>query len=112
MMKKILMLSAAVLVFQALPAMAQEGQAGKGDRAEKMFSKQDLNGDGVLTEEEFLSKAREHFAMMDADKNGQVTREESQAAFEKMKAKWKERKEKMNKEGAAPPPPAQETPAE
>jgi Ca2+-binding EF-hand superfamily protein len=98
-MKKILMLSAAVLALQAIPALAQE-HGDKGARGAKMFEKQDTNGDGVITEEEFVARAKEHFTMMDGNKDGKVTKEESEAAFAKMREKMKEHRK--DKEGAAP----------
>lgn len=105
MVKKLLVLSAAVLVFQALPAMAEDGH-GKGDRGAKMFEKLDTDKDGVISEAEFLTKSKERFAEMDADKNGSVTPEEAKAAHEKMREKWKEHKAK--KDGDAPPAPPAE----
>jgi Ca2+-binding EF-hand superfamily protein len=110
MMKKILMLSAAVLVFQAVPALA-EGPHDKENRGAKMFEKQDANGDGVISEDEFLARAREHFATMDANKDGKVTKEESEAAFAKMREKMKEHREEMRKKhgGEEPPPPSEDS---
>lgn len=93
MMKKILMLGAAALMFQAVPALA-EGGPGDGHHKGKMFEKQDTNGDGVITEDEFLAKAKERFAMMDADSDGKITMEEGKAAHEKMREKMKEWKDK------------------
>ena len=104
MVKKILVLSAAALMFQAVPALAEPGH-DKGDRGAKMFEKLDADKDGVISEAEFLAKSKERFAEMDADKNGSVTQEEAKAAHEKMREKWKEHKAK--KGGDVPPPPAE-----
>lgn len=99
MVNKILVLSAAALMFQAVPAFADPGH--KGDHGAKMFEKLDTNKDGVISEEEFLNKSKERFAAMDADGNGSVTQEEAKAAHEKMREKRKEHKAK--KGGEAPP---------
>ena len=45
----------------------------------------DKNGDGVVTRQEWEDQTRERFARMDADKNGAVTREEMQAAFQALR---------------------------
>lgn len=105
-MKKLMMLSAAILAMQAIPALAADG-APKEHRGAKMFEKQDTNGDGIVTEEEFLARAKEHFTLMDGNKDGKITKEEAEAAHAKMREKFKEHREKM-KEGAAPEAPPAE----
>ena len=106
-MKKILMLTAAGLILQATPVLAEDHEGGhhKGDHKAKMFEKQDANGDGMISEAEFLDNAKKHFAEMDANGDGNVTKEEGKAAFEakreKMKEKrkaWKEKRDKMKEE--------------
>lgn len=98
-MKKLLVLSAAALVFQAIPAIAADGHE-KGDRGAKMFEKLDTDKNGTISEAEFLTKSKERFATMDANGDGAVTPEEAKAAHEKMREKWKEHKAK--KDGEAP----------
>lgn len=97
-MKKILMMTATILVFQATPVLAEdhEGEGPKGT----VFEKQDLDGDGKLSEEEFLAGSRERFKNMDQDGDGYVTLEEGRALREKMREQRKERRE-----GMPPPPP-------
>ena len=46
----------------------------------------DTDGDGNLTRAEFLARAEQRFATMDADKNGTVTRAERRAARQAMRA--------------------------
>ena len=89
-MKKILLLTAAILVFQATPVFADDHQGG--DKKGKMFEKHDTNGDGVISEAEFIAKAKAKFSEMDADGDGNITKEEGKKAHEAKRAK---RKEKM-----------------
>lgn len=99
-MKKLLLLSAAALVFQATPVLAEDA-AGKHKGG--MFEKGDTNGDGVITQEEFLETAKKKFAEMDADGDGSITQEEGKAAHEAKRAKWKEKREEMkSKRGERP----------
>lgn len=105
MVNKILILSAAALIFQTVPAMAESGHE-KGDRGAKMFEKLDADKDGVISEAEFLAKSKERFAAMDGNSDGKVTQEEAKAAHEKMREKWKDHKGKKG-DGAPPPPPAE-----
>jgi Ca2+-binding EF-hand superfamily protein len=95
-MKKILMLTAAALVLQATPVLA--GDYKDSDHKGKMFEKQDTNGDGVITESEFLESAKERFKSMDLNGDGSVTKEEGREAMEAKRKKWKEkREERMEK---------------
>lgn len=96
-MKKLLILGAAVLAFQATPALAEHHEGGKGHK-EKMVSVKDTNGDGVVSKAEFLAHAEKKFATMDVNNDGSISKEEGREAKkskrEEMKEKRKERKEK------------------
>ncbi len=118
-MKKLLLLSAAFLALQAVPVMAQDADApppvkegkhagpdGKG-RGEMFFSKNDTNGDGVISEDEFLANAKKHFDEGDTDKDGKLTKEEAKAQHEKMRAKMKEKREEMKEKRKAVEKPAE-----
>jgi Ca2+-binding EF-hand superfamily protein len=97
-MKKILMFTTAALVLSAPAVMAKDG--GGSHHKGRMFEKLDLNGDGVVTREEFNKAHEERFNKMDADSDGKVTKEEAQKAAEEWHAKMKEhRKERMDKRG-------------
>lgn len=107
-MKKLLMLTGALLALQAIPAMAQDEGAApppkgermmhKGDgRGEKMFEQKDTNKDGVISEAEFMDGAKKRFAEVDADHDGKITKEEAKAHHESMREKWKEKREAFKK---------------
>lgn len=88
-MKKLMILSAAILAISSAPVLADNhGEGKKGG----MFEKHDTNGDGVISKAEFLSHAEERFSKMDADGNGEVTKEEGKAAHKDKRDKMKERK--------------------
>ena len=101
-MKKLLILSAAVLAFGATPVLA-EGH-GEGEKGGK-FQKHDLNGDGVVSKDEFLSHAQERFENVDTDGSGDISQEEAKAAHqakrEKMQERVQERREKRQERKAA-----------
>lgn len=102
-MKKLMMLSAAILALQAVPALAEQGappKDGKRGGPEKFFEMQDLDKDGTISEAEFLENAKSRFAKMDADKDGKLTREELSAHHEAKKKKFKERHGEKLKEKA------------
>ncbi|PZQ45439.1 MAG: hypothetical protein DI551_07385 [Micavibrio aeruginosavorus] len=106
-MKKILMLGAAILTLQALPALAQDGappEGGKGGhRGERMFEMQDTNKDGVVSKDEFQAFSTKKFDELDANKDGNITKEEGKAHHDAMKAKWKEMRGKRGDKPAPPP---------
>lgn len=103
-MKKILLLGAAVLTLNAIPALAEEG--GKkhqgGMKMEKMFADQDTNSDGKVSKDEFVAHATKRFEEMDANKDGGVTKEEIKAHFDAKRAEWKAKKEAAAKPADAP----------
>ncbi len=68
-----------------------------GDKAGKMFEKHDINGDGVISKDEFMKGAEERFAKMDTDGNGEVSKDEAKAHHEAMKEKWKKMKDRKDK---------------
>jgi hypothetical protein len=66
---------AAVLAAVSAPALA-------ASHARDTFIKeQDLNGDGVVTKEEFAAGREKQFAAIDADKNGVLSKEEYVGEF-------------------------------
>ncbi|MEZ5814187.1 MAG: hypothetical protein R3E13_05610 [Alphaproteobacteria bacterium] len=107
MMKKLLAFTAVALVISMSPALADH-HGGAGHHKGKMFEKHDLNGDGVISKEEFLSHAEDKFGKMDADGNGEISKDEAEAAHAKMKEKWKERREKDTEDGGSASEPSEE----
>lgn len=110
-MKKYLVLSALTLGAIALPLAAgyaddhKDGHDGKkGHRYEKMFEKQDIDGNGEVSKAEFIKGAEDRFAKMDLNGDGVVTKEEAKENMEKMRKKWKEHKGKKGEHDDTPPP--------
>lgn len=70
------------LVGMALAMPASYGQGPGGERGPPPFSKLDLNGDGVMTLEEFKSHVIPHgdhaevFVIIDTDADGVITEQE------------------------------------
>ena len=56
-----------------------------------MIEEIDQNADGIISEDEFISRSRERFLSLDADGDGQVNKEEVQKHRESMRSKMKER---------------------
>ena len=101
-MKKLLMMSVVTLAFSVAPALAEPHggpRDGSGDgKGGAMFQKHDTNGDGFVSQEEFLDHAKQRFDDMDGDGDGKISKEEAQAHHAEMKEKWKEkREERMEK---------------
>lgn len=109
-MKKLMMLSAAILALQAIPAIAQEAAApvkdGKphheGKGPDRYFEKLDTDKDGKISKAESVAAAEKRFNETDTNKDGFVTKEESKAHHDAMKAKWKEKRGEHKGDTKAP----------
>ena len=101
-------MTAAVLALQAIPALAEEGskpEAGKKPPMENpMFAEQDTDKNGSVSEAEFLAFGKKKFSEIDADGNGEITKEEAKKHHEARREKFKEMREKMKdrREGGKP----------
>ena len=74
--------------------------ADGGKRAQKMFDRLDVNGDGRITQEEAQGLRDQRFARMDANGDGRVTLSEMQDAGRKRRAeRMAKRFEKMDANG-------------
>lgn len=96
-MKKLLFLAAVAMLLQVTPVLADDHEGGKEHKGKKgeMFSKHDLDGDGRISESEYLDQAKKRFDSKDKDGDGYITQEESKKDREAMKEKWKEKRGKM-----------------
>ena len=109
-MKKIMMLGAAILALQALPALAQDGGPAPEGKPPmhhgpgKFFDKLDADKDGSVTEQEFLDVHKKKFAEMDANKDGKITKDEMESRRAAMKKRWEERKAEIEAKRAAEKP--------
>lgn len=83
------------------------GPEGPGKGGGMMMLKMaDANKDGAVSRDEFMTMAGQHFDKMDANHDGQLTKEERKAAHDKMK-KGKGGKRGEHGGHEMPPPPAQ-----
>jgi hypothetical protein len=86
-MKKII-LSGALAMLMAAPALAQDGAPPPADGKGRLAAI-DTNGDGKVEKSEFLAKAQERaekmFAKLDANGDGVITPDEFKAMHDKMK---------------------------
>lgn len=88
--KTMLATAMAALLTMGLTAAVPANAANPGQgRGAKMFDRHDANGDGKITQEEFMARCANRFTMMDLDGNGEVTQQEAREAFDKMRANRK-----------------------
>ena len=115
-MKKILVLSAAILALQAMPVLAEEGgpkpDGNHGKGMDRMFEMQDTNKDGAVSEDEYLAFGKARFAETDANKDGKITKEEIKAHRDAMREKYKAMKKEQEANKPAADKPAETPPAE
>lgn len=93
-MRKLLVLTAAVLIAQATPVLA-DGHKGEGHGKGKkgqMFEKYDTNGDSVISQAEYMAKAQAKFSEKDTNGDGSISKEEAKAAHKAKREKMKEKR--------------------
>lgn len=78
-MRKILLVAVGAAALAASACGFAQAQNGSGDNARHGIFQSDANSDGVLTRAEFDAGRAATFARLDADRNGQLTREEMRA---------------------------------
>lgn len=93
-MKKLLLLAAFGVAISSIPAMAGHHEE-MGDKKHKMFEKHDTNGDGMISMDEYMAKAKAKFAEKDTNGDGMISKEEAKEYKEEKREKWKEKRENM-----------------
>lgn len=108
-MKKLMMLTAAALMVQAVPSIAQDGgkEHKRGKFVEHMVQKMDTDKDGAISEAEFQASSKTRFDAMDANKDGKLTQEEIKAHHEAKRAEWKAKKAQRKAEKPVEAPAAE-----
>jgi hypothetical protein len=91
-MKKLMILTTALVIFGAAPVLADHHSEGGGKKG-KMFKELDANEDGEISKAEFQVKHDERFKAMDVDGNGSISQEEAKAHKKERKDKAKERRD-------------------
>ncbi len=92
-MKKLLLLTAAGLILQATPVLAEHHGDKHGGKKGQMFAKYDTNGDGAISEAEFLEKAKKKFAEKDTNGDGAISQDEAKAAHKEKRGARKEKRQ-------------------
>lgn len=100
-MKKLLMLTIAVFALSTPMALA-DNHDGKHKEKGDIFAKQDVDGNGIVTRDEFMKmheeRANAMFSKIDEDGNGEISKAESDSA----KARWKEKRQQRSDEYKQP----------
>lgn len=91
-MKKILLLSALVVGVFSVPAYADSHGDGEHKKG-RVFKKLDANEDGTISRAEFDAMHEKRFEAMDADGNGEISKEEAKSHREQRREKRQERRE-------------------
>ncbi|MDG2001891.1 MAG: EF-hand domain-containing protein [Novosphingobium sp.] len=69
----------------------RKGRRGGGRHGMKMMKMADTNNDGVVSQAEFAAAAGKRFDTIDANNDGQITKEERQAHRQERRGKWRNR---------------------
>jgi hypothetical protein len=88
----------ASLGLAATATLAGHHEGGEGHKGKKMMERVDTNADGVVSKAEFMAKHEEMFIKMDADANGELTKDEMKNGRKAMKEKMKERMKEKSAE--------------
>lgn len=92
--------SMALISLSAGAAFAGHHEGGMDGKSKKGYymKKMDTNEDGQISKDEFMAKYEKKFDKKDTNGDGFISKDEMKEAKKEMKKKWKEKKEKM-KEG-------------
>ena len=92
-MKNLILKTLLISSLTITPAMADEQNAGGVlEKMKKHFAKIDTDGSGTISKAEFLAKAEEKFSKIDSNGDGEITKEERKAARQHFMEKRKQRK--------------------
>lgn len=91
-MRKFLILSVVILSVLSIvtPSFAQTSIEGRSDHKAKVFENRDENGDGYISQDEFIQHAKVRFEKMDMDGDGKISKDEVHQSCEFMREKRKE----------------------
>jgi Ca2+-binding EF-hand superfamily protein len=93
-------LTAVSLLLVTSPAFADNHGDKRGHKMEEVMDKIDKNGDGIVTEQEFIEVHKEQFDTLDENGDGEVTEDELKSAHKRMKEKRHDKMfEKMDADG-------------
>lgn len=70
---------------------SMHAEHGKDTKMAKMWKKADADGNGTISEQEYLDAKKKSFAKMDADGNGELTQDEVKAHYQKKRDKHHKR---------------------
>ncbi len=76
------------------PAKMEARKAKKVEKSDERFAAADTDGDGKLSQAEFMTQHLEHFTKLDTDNDGNISAAEQAAAKAKMKerrGKWRDK---------------------
>lgn len=98
------LVAAIALTGSIAPSFAGQGKHNPERRAERMIKRLDTNGDSKVSLEEVKAQAADAFKAFDADKNGEVTRDEikvKRQAFRQVRKEWRDARDKTGAEKTA-----------
>lgn len=91
-------LSSLIAVAVGISSVSAIADPGGKKSVKTRMEKRDINKDGIISQAEFLAHAETRFAKLDTDGNGEVTKEEAEAAHTEMKNKRKNKRIKKRTE--------------
>ena len=86
-----LLIALAAICLSSMPALADNHQNHERPHKGKMFERLDTDGNGTITENEFLDAHTKRFNTIDTDGDGEISKTEAQAHSQARRAKMKER---------------------
>ena len=91
-MKHLILKALVISSLAATPVMADDQTGGKFEKLKKHFAKVDTDGSGTISKSEFLAKAEEKFGKIDSNGDGEITKDERKAARQHFRELRQQRK--------------------